>query len=233
NAPAIPSTSTRARRGSTPDAASATPPGGDRTRRPTPPKSLRRSTGEGAISVRDGLAPPGRSGNDGEAAVRTALSGPGRARGRAPRPGRGRPRDDRGRHGRPRRLPRARARHAVVTNVRGMPCGEAVADLTGYRRAFAVSFRTPGGFTCARTFRTSRAGGFRCANGPRAYRFRVTGALRPAVRVLGGGFDGTFSVSRCRTRGGRAVALTARAPGLRLTMRASGGRPGTLRLTNH
>src|SRR6185503_9730863 len=49
-------------------------------------------------------------------------------------------------------------RHAVVTNVRGMPCGEAVADLTGYRRAFAVSFRTPGGFTCARTFRTSRAG---------------------------------------------------------------------------
>jgi len=125
-------------------------------------------------------------------------------------------------------------RHAVVTNVRGMPCGEAVADLAGYRRAFAVSFRTPGGFTCARTFRNPRAGGFRCANGPRAYRFRVTGALRPAVRVLGGGFDGTFSVSRCRTtRGGRTVALTARAPGLRLTMRATGGRPGTLRLTNH
>ena len=47
-------------------------------------------------------------------------------------------------------------RHAVVTNVRGMPCGEAVADLTGYRRAFAVSFRTPGGFTCARTFRNPR-----------------------------------------------------------------------------
>ena len=120
-----------------------------------------------------------------------------------------------------------------MTNVRGMPCGEAVADLTGYRRAFAVSFRTPGGFTCARTFRTARAGGFRCANGPRVYRFRVTGALRPAVRVLGGGFDGTFTVSRCRTRSGGAVALTARAPGLRLTMRASGGRPGTLRLTNH
>ena len=121
-----------------------------------------------------------------------------------------------------------------MTNVRGMPCGEAVADLTGYRRAFAVSFRTPGGFTCARTFRARRAGGFRCANGPRVYRFRVTGALRPAVRVLGGGFDGTFSVSRCRTaRGGRTVALTARAPGLRLTMRATGGRPGTLRLTNH
>jgi len=124
-------------------------------------------------------------------------------------------------------------RHAVVTNVRGMPCGEAVADLTGYRRAFAVSFRTPGGFTCARMFRNPRAGGFRCANGPRVYRFRVTGALRPAVRVLGGGFDGTFSVSRCRTRGAGAVALTARAPGLRLTVRASGGRPGTLRLTNH
>ena len=125
------------------------------------------------------------------------------------------------------------SRHAVVTNVRGMPCGEAVADLTGYRRAFAVSFRTPGGFTCARTFRNPRGSGFRCANGPRVYRFRVTGALRPAVRVLGGGFDGTFTVSRCRTRSGGAVALTARAPGLRLTMRASGGRPGTLRLTNH
>jgi len=124
-------------------------------------------------------------------------------------------------------------RHAVVTNVRGMPCGEAVADLTGYRRAFAVSFRTPGGFTCARTFRARRAGGFRCANGPRVYRFRVTGALRPAVRVLGGGFDGTFTVSRCRTRSGGAVALTARAPGLRLTPRATGGRSGTLRLTNH
>ena len=120
-----------------------------------------------------------------------------------------------------------------MTNVRGMPCGEAVADLTGYGRAFAVSFRTPGGFTCARTFRARRAGGFRCANGPRVYRFRVTGALRPAVRVLGGGFDGTFTVSRCRTRSGGAVALTARAPGLRLTMRATGGRPGTLRLTNH
>jgi hypothetical protein len=70
-------------------------------------------------------------------------------------------------------------RHAVVTDVRGMPCGEAVADLTGYHGAFAVSFRTPGGFTCARTFRNPRAGGFRCANGPRVYRFRVTGALRP------------------------------------------------------
>jgi hypothetical protein len=124
-------------------------------------------------------------------------------------------------------------RHAVVTTVRGMPCGEAVADLGAYRRPFAVSFRTPGGFTCARTFRNRRAGGFRCANGARVYRFRVSGALRPAVRVFGGGFDGTFSVSRCRTRGARAVALTARAPGLRLTMRAAGGRPGTLRLTNH
>jgi hypothetical protein len=127
----------------------------------------------------------------------------------------------------------AAPRHAVVTTVRGMPCGAAVGDLTAYRRAFAVSFRTPGGFACVRTFRTARGGGFRCANGPRVYRFRVRGALRPAVRVLGGGFDGTFSVSRCRTRGARAVALTARAPGLRLALRASRGRPGTLRLTNH
>ena len=40
-------------------------------------------------------------------------------------------------------------------------------------------------------------------------------------------------MSRCRARGGGTVALTARAPGLRLTMRATGGRRGTLRLTNH
>lgn len=124
-------------------------------------------------------------------------------------------------------------RHAVVTTVRNMPCGLAVADLTGYRRAFAVSFRTPGGFTCTRTYRRARGGGFRCADGTRAYRFRVSGFLRPAVRVLGGTFDGTFTVSRCRMRGSTAVALTARAPGLRLTMRVAPGRPGTLRLTNH
>jgi hypothetical protein len=124
-------------------------------------------------------------------------------------------------------------RHVVVTTVRNMPCARAVSDLTGYRRAFAVSFRTPGGFTCVRAFRRARGSGFRCAAGARAYRFRFSGFVRPAVRVLGGAFDGTLTVSRCRMRGAGAVVLAARAPGVRLTLRAAPGRPGTLRLTSH
>jgi hypothetical protein len=104
-----------------------------------------------------------------------------------------------------------------------------VQDLTAYGRPFAISFRTPGGFACTRTVRQSRRASYRCVSGPRVYRFVRSGTTRPAIRVMSGGFDGTFTVTVCR-RGGRAsLILNGRGPaGMRVRIRPGPGGAGTI-----
>jgi hypothetical protein len=92
-------------------------------------------------------------------------------------------------------------RHAVVADVRGMPCGEAVADLTSYYRTFAVSFRTPGGFTCARTLRLTNhdpENGIDATGSITALRISRGGAVDAAGRFVAGGTAAFRVVGDCR-----------------------------------
>ena len=117
----------------------------------------------------------------------------------------------------------------TVTSVLNVPCGVAVQDLTAYGRPFAISFRTPGGFACTRTVRESRRASYRCVSRARVYRFVRAGTTRPAIRVMSGGFDSTFTVTVCR-RGGRAsLILNGRGPaGMRVRIRPGSGSAGTI-----
>jgi hypothetical protein len=117
----------------------------------------------------------------------------------------------------------------TITAVLNMPCGAAVQDLTAYGRPLAISFRTPGGFTCTRTVRQSRRASYRCVSGPRVYRFVRSGTTRPAIRVMSGGFDSTFTVTVCRSRGRAKLILNGRGPaGMRVRIRPGSPGGGTI-----
>jgi hypothetical protein len=63
---------------------------------------------------------------------------------------------------------------ATISSARDMSCETAAKEMKAYRGNISRTFKTPGGFACARVSGGPLAGQWRCVKGHKAFRFEFT-----------------------------------------------------------